>query len=659
MNQDLKNLFILEVKELLEQFEDDLINLENSPNKQQLIDEVFRFVHSIKGAAGMYGFNEIVIIVHNLEEIFRKIKQGKLQLNQNIIDLSLKAKDLILSLLESKKINGLTQDLQALIQNLEQFNPELKDFNQRFNKPQTGQKTYYIIFHPDADIYQRAINLSSIIDDIQKLKYSLIKPFEAPKQQGKFDIFWEIVAYVEDESELKQIFVFVEDEIKKEQLCDCNAFQLPGFKQFYQNLGNEFSPERLEKLRKFIQDNLSHGSQQTQTQAEKQQTPDLAINEQSLNYVRLPAYQLDNLLKYVTQLITYNYQLQVAIDKGDTQQIKFISQTLQSLINEIKDYTLQLRLLPISVLFRSYNRLVRDLAIQQNKKVRLILEGEDTMIDKTYIEKLYTPLLHIIRNAIDHGIETPQERIAKNKSPVGIVKISAYQSHANLIIQVQDDGRGIDLEQIRKRALEMGLIGQDEVLSDEELLKLIFSPGLTTSVKVDEISGRGMGMNVIRTAIAELKGEVEVDTEPGLGTTITIKLPTTLSIIETLHLSAGGINFLLPVFNIVSVEKLHVSQIKGLEQGKIEYRGETVPVLDISEFLELEQEQMPEKRVLVILSVGQCQYGLIFDQVYGQISAVVKNLGAIFYALDFFIGASILGDGRIAYILDPFKVYKC
>ena len=659
MNQDLKNLFILEVKELLEQFEDDLINLENSPNKQQLIDEVFRFVHSIKGAAGMYGFNEIVIIVHNLEEIFRKIKQGKLQLNQNIIDLSLKAKDLILSLLESKKINGLTQDLQALIQNLEQFNPELKDFNQRFNKPQTGQKTYYIIFHPDADIYQRAINLSSIIDEIHKLKYSLIKPFEAPKQQGKFDIFWEIVAYVEDESELKQIFVFVEDEIKKEQLCDCNAFQLPGFKQFYQNLGNEFSQERLEKLRKFIQDNLSHGSQQTQTQAEKQQTPDLAINEQSLNYVRLPAYQLDNLLKYVTQLITYNYQLQVAIDKGDTQQIKFISQTLQSLINEIKDYTLQLRLLPISVLFRSYNRLVRDLAIQQNKKVRLILEGEDTMIDKTYIEKLYTPLLHIIRNAIDHGIETPQERIAKNKSPVGIVKISAYQSHANLIIQVQDDGRGIDLEQIRKRALEMGLIGQDEVLSDEELLKLIFSPGLTTSVKVDEISGRGMGMNVIRTAIAELKGEVEVDTEPGLGTTITIKLPTTLSIIETLHLSAGGINFLLPVFNIVSVEKLRVSQIKGLEQGKIEYRGETVPVLDISEFLELEQEQMPEKRVLVILSVGQCQYGLIFDQVYGQISAVVKNLGAIFYVLDFFIGASILGDGRIAYILDPFKVYKC
>ncbi len=659
MNQDLKNLFILEVKELLQQFESDLINLENSPDKKQLIDEVFRFVHSIKGAAGMYGFNEIVIIVHNLEEIFRKIKQGNLQLNQTIFDVSLKAKDLILKLLESKKTDALSKELHDLIQSLEQFNPELKDFNQRFNRQQNGQKTYYIIFHPDADIYQRAINLSSIIEDLQKLEFSLVKPFEAPKEEGKFDIFWEIIVYVDDEAVLRQIFVFVEDEVKKQQLCNCNAFQIPGFKQFYQNLGDNFSPHRFEKLKQFIQQNLNQESQQPETDLTKEQQQNLGLKEQSLNYVRLPAYQLDNLLKYVTQLITYNYQLQVAIDLSDTGQIKFISRTLQSLINEIKDYTLQLRLLPISVLFRAYNRLVRDLALQQNKKVRLIIEGEDTVIDKTYIEKLYTPLLHIIRNAIDHGIETPEERIAKDKSPVGTIKISAYQSHANLIIQVQDDGRGIDLEQIRRRALEMQMISENDKLTDKELLKLIFSPGFTTSVKVDEISGRGMGMNVIRKVIGELKGEVDVDTELGLGTTVTIKLPTTLSIIETLHLSASGVNFLLPVFNVVSVEKLPVSQIKAASDGKIRYRGEMVPVLDISEFLGLHKSEGLDKRVLVVLSVGQCKYGLVFDSVYGQISAVVKNLGAVFYALDFFIGASILGDGRIAYILDPFKVYKC
>ena len=659
MNPDFKNLFILEVKDLLQQFESDLIDLENSPERQELIDEVFRFVHSIKGAAGMYGFNEIVIIVHNLEEIFRKIKQGNLHIDKKIIDLSLHAKDLILRYLNVEKTPNLSEDLQNLIREFERLNPELKDFNKRFNKTSENQKTYYIIFHPDADIYQRAVNLTAIIEDLEGLKYSLVKPFEAHKNPEKFDIFWEIIAYVDDLTELDQIFVFVQDEVQKKILCDCNAFELQGFKEFYQSLGENFSADRYEKLRNFIQDQLKQKLQKQENQSVGQSADSLEVKEQSLNYVRLPAYQLDNLLKYVSQLITYNYQLQVAIDKSDTNQVKIISQTLQTLISEIKDYTLQLRLLPISVLFRSYNRLVRDLAFQQNKKVRFIIEGEDTMIDKTYIEKLYTPLLHIIRNAIDHGIETPQERIEKNKSPVGTIKISAYQSQANLIIQVQDDGRGIDLELIRKRALELGLLQQDEKLTDQELLKLIFSPGLTTSAKVDEISGRGMGMTVIRTAIGELKGEVEVDTEPGLSTTITIKLPVTLSIIETLHLSAGGINFLVPVFNIVSVEKLPVSQIQGIKDGRIDFRGETVPVLDLNKFLELKDGQQYDKRVLVILSVGQCKYGVIFDNVHGQISAVIKNLGAVFYALDIFIGASILGDGRIAYILDPFKVYKC
>ena len=657
MNSDFKNLFIIEVKELLEQVERDILKLEEAPEfSKDLLEEIFRNLHSIKGAAGMYEFDNVVVIAHQLEEIYRKILNQELEFDEKIGELTLEAKDFIVAILDGKNVPK-SAEIEKFIKSVSVYNPNLKSLNLPSYEGEKVLRTYYIVFEPNVDIYERAVNLTGIINDLEKFEYAFFKPFEnkANQQKGKFNLFWEIIIATVDRAKLDSIFIFVKEEVDIKVLCDCNAFEIEGFREFYNKLGDSFSRERYYQLKQFIESNFSIGQEGNNAELRELSSNDYEDKTANLNYIKTPAKHLDHLLNSVSQLIVYNSQLEVAVNNRDIEQIKKISDAFQRLVIEIKQSTLSLRLVPISVLFQSYRRLVRDLAKKEGKKVRLIIEGEETMIDKTYAEKLYTPLLHLIRNAIDHGIELPEERLKNEKEEYGIVKLSAFQTNENLIIQVQDDGRGIDPDLIRTKAIELGLIKPDAKLTLEQIYNLVFQPGFTTNTSVNSISGRGIGMDAIRIAVRDLKGDIDINSELGLGTTVTLKLPVSLSIIDTLHVTVNDTNFLIPISNIVTIEKFDYSNFKFVSENQIYYKNKILPVIDIRKLMRLGGQRADEE-ILLVIDIGTFRYGLIFEDVKGYYNAVVKNLGAVFYPLYYFIGASVLGDGKIAYIIDLHKI---
>jgi len=452
--------------------------------------------------------------------------------------------------------------------------------------------------------------------------------------------------------------MFISDEVTIKKLCNCNVFENEFFDEFFRDkiAPLSFGEKRMILLEEFAKKIEEAKNEETDEKAEeKKAETDKGFKE--IKSIRVPSEKLDILLNLVSELIINNSQLSVAIESQNWEKTKYLAENIVKLTNSIKENTLSLRLISIGTLFESYQRLVRDLSIQLGKEVVFVTEGSETLIDKSIVEKLYTPLLHIIRNALDHGIEMPEERVKKGKSKKGMIRLVAFHSNMNVIIQVQDDGRGIDPQKIKAKAIEKGLINIADNLTDEQILDLIFTPGFSTSENITSVSGRGVGMDVIRHSIRELRGDVEVDSEVGLGTSITIKLPLTLSIIDTLHVKTANTNFLIPISNIIRSEKIKPAELETHSGQRIVYEDELLPFFDIRSLLNIGGQNAEEEN-LIIIDLGNQKLGLIFEKIVGEVNAVVKTMGSIFNSMDFFLGASILGDGSIAYILDPYKLSK-
>ena len=672
MFDDLKKMFIAEVKELLDKMEQDLLQLENNLDDKGIIGEIFRFMHTIKGAAGMYGLEKTVEVAHKFEDLFAKIRDGKIKANQKIITLSMKAKDLIIDFIEAKdegdvsqtRFNNLINELNEIVKdNSTKDNEQAQEKQESIEEPDIyrGPVTYYIIIDPDNDIEERGINFTGIIEDLSKYKDIIITPFNDPERsaKGKYPVLWEVILSTDDNiSNIENIFMFISDEVTIKKLCNCNVFENDFFDEFFRDkiAPLSFGEKRMILLEEFAKKIEEAKNEETDEKAEeKKAETDKGFKE--IKSIRVPSEKLDILLNLVSELIINNSQLSVAIESQNWEKTKYLAENIVKLTNSIKENTLSLRLISIGTLFESYQRLVRDLSIQLGKEVVFVTEGSETLIDKSIVEKLYTPLLHIIRNALDHGIEMPEERVKKGKSKKGMIRLVAFHSNMNVIIQVQDDGRGIDPQKIKAKAIEKGLINIADNLTDEQILDLIFTPGFSTSENITSVSGRGVGMDVIRHSIRELRGDVEVDSEVGLGTSITIKLPLTLSIIDTLHVKTANTNFLIPISNIIRSEKIKPAELETHSGQRIVYEDELLPFFDIRSLLNIGGQNAEEEN-LIIIDLGNQKLGLIFEKIVGEVNAVVKTMGSIFNSMDFFLGASILGDGSIAYILDPYKLSK-
>ncbi len=682
MYEDLKNEFISEAKDLLDTTEKHLLLLEQDPENKKFVQEIFRAMHTIKGAAGIYGYERTVDLAHAFENLFALIRDDKLQVDNKIISLALKAVDVLLSLItadsEDQIPHDITDQLQSEIKNI---TANIKEQKQK-SEPKKDFHTYYILFEPDADIAKRGVKIDSILSDFEEFDNKIITKITDPArtEKNKLQDFYEIiVACPYSQDQLKAIFLFTPNQFEITKIADFNLFADKNFIDFYNKAVKTlpFSPQRLDLVKnyantiknKFIETKETTKPEdkgQSQPQAKKEELI-IGLEEikqvidetkqKYLQYIKVPAQKLDLLLSLVSELIITNSQLTESAQNGDFTHVQQLSENIAKTINEIKETTLHLRLIEIKTILPPYYRLVRDLSLKLGKKIDFITEGTDTHIDKTIIDKLSTPLMHILRNAIDHGIEPPEERRAKGKRETGIIRFIAYYSNTNVVIQIQDDGRGIDPEKVRQVAIEKGFISPDVKLSKKEVYDLLFVPGFSMAKKITDISGRGVGMDAIKKAILDLRGDIEVDSEVDLGTSITIKLPLTLSIIETLHVSTGNMHFLIPVANVIRCDIVKLSDLKWHSGQRIILNGEIIPLVDIGQLFGLDSNDDDEKNLLLISS-GRQPYGLIFDKIHGEYQAVIKNLGPVFNTLDIFVGASILGNGSVAYILDTYKLQK-
>lgn len=367
--------------------------------------------------------------------------------------------------------------------------------------------------------------------------------------------------------------------------------------------------------------------------------------------INVSSFKIDELLNLVSELVTSTAGIQSHAERlGDTQ-LKDSVENIEKLTKQFRNNALDLRLIPIGTLLNRFRIQIRNMARELNKEVNLIIEGQDTEIDKAILKVLERPLMHIIRNSIDHGLEPVEERLTAGKEEQGLLKIVAFYSGANVIIQIQDDGRGINLERVKKCAIENGYIQPGQQVSDKELLTLIMEPGFTTSNNVSMVSGRGVGMDVVRKELNEVSGSIEIETEKGLGTFITLKLPTTLSIIDTLMIEVENSNYLLPLLEVEYCFKELRSVIFGNDNRYLRYKDEMIPFIALREKFNYSNNQNEEDMVVIINKFHQ-RYALIVDKVLGQQQTVIKSLGELFVKQPYFSGGNIMVDGKLALILD-------
>ena len=374
--------------------------------------------------------------------------------------------------------------------------------------------------------------------------------------------------------------------------------------------------------------------------------------------IRVPADKLDQLVNLVGELVTVQARLSEVAGRRDDGDILDISETVDRLTAALRENTMSIRMLPLKTTFERFRRLVHDLSADLHKEVDLTLEGADTALDKTVIDQLNDPLVHLIRNSMDHGIETPQARRAAGKSANGTIHLSARHSGANVLIQVSDDGRGLDAEAIRARAVERGLIDEAARLSEAEIFSLIMTPGFSMAREVTEVSGRGVGMDVVRRSIDALRGSIDIASKPGEGLTVTLRLPLTLAIIDGLLVRVGDAHFVLPLANsleCVELTRQDILDAHGKHLANV--RGEIIPYIRLSEYFHMTTSR-PEREQIMVVETEHGHYGFVVDQVLGDHQTVIKNLGRFYRNVQVVSGATILGNGTVALILDPHRLVQ-
>jgi two-component system chemotaxis sensor kinase CheA len=482
-------------------------------------------------------------------------------------------------------------------------------------------------------------------------------------------VSWDaVLTTAADENTVRDVFIFIEDRAKVEIRLIESAVESE-----HQRLGDllvergDIAPEQLERLlggRPKVGEILVEAGLVTEDKVHaavlEQQHLD-AVREkrrkaEAASTLRVPAAKLDSLVNIVGELVTVQARLSgYALNCGDSE-IGFIAEEVERLSEMLRENTMSIRMLPIGETFGRFKRLVRDLSGELGKKVELITEGNETELDKGVIEQLSDPLVHLIRNSIDHGIESPELRTAARKSESGSIQLSAVHAGAHVLIRVSDDGAGLNRTTIRARAVERGLIDADAALTDAQIDALIFAPGFSTAERVTEVSGRGVGMDVVQRSIDALRGTLSVASTPGRGTSITLKIPLTLAIIDGLLVEAGGAYFVLPLSNILECIELIREKEGGAPRGSlVAVRDELVPYIVIRERFSIPGDA-PRIEQVIIADTHDGKCGFVVDRVIGDHHTVVKKLGSLYRHVDEVSGATILGDGTVALILDPDKL---
>lgn len=683
MNESHRQAYLEEAADLLRELEGALLELEESPSNAELIGRVFRALHTIKGSGAMFGFDAVAAFTHEFETAFDSLRSGRGHATPDLIGIALEGRDHIQELLHAAPgADGLAPATAGILERLRQAAaaPEAPSSHAAEPavpaRPPGGQElqTFRVRFDPQRDILLSGTNPILLLRELAGLgDLSLAAHLDRIPRLTEFNAdecytHWDgVLTASVDENAVRDVFIFVEDRalVQVQPIGSADEIERRRLGEILVDRG-DVRPDDAEKV---LSDRPRIGELLVEAGLTTPDRVDAAVLEQqhveklresrrraeAASTLRIPAAKLDALVDIVGELVTVQARLSsYAVASGDSE-ITLIAEEVERLTAQLREDTMSARMLPIGETFSRFKRLIRDLAAELGKKIDFVAEGGETELDKTVIEQLNDPLVHLVRNAIDHGIESPEVRLAGGKPESGRIHLSACHEGAFVVIQVTDDGRGMNRDAIRARALERGMIPAGASLSDDELFALTFAPGFSTASAVTAVSGRGVGMDVVQRGLKALRGSVSIASEAGRGTTVTLKIPLTLAIIDGLLVEAGGAFFVVPLANIAECFEMEGRVDRPQRHALVHVRGEMVPYIVLRERFGIFGRPPGIEQVIVAETpAGKC--GFVVDRVIGDHNTVVKKLGGMYRGVEEVSGATILGDGRIALILDVNKV---
>lgn len=682
-------LFIDETKEHLQSLNEHILELEKDPENDDTINEIFRAAHTLKGMSGTMGYTRMQRLTHDLENVFSEIRNGNMKANEKLVDILFRGLDALESYLEVISSTGSegTEDNEDIINDLNEViaeetgadsdtseepkkdetgaekeekpvedNPAKNKYQQipvseyeihaMENAKEDGQNVFGItVYLQETCILKaaRAFLVFKTVEDKGELIKSIPDTEKIEDEEFEFDFSW-ILATKESKETIKQLIMNV-SEIA--EVC------IDDFK--YTVAVQNTQPEKEEKKEE---------KPEVKEPAKKQPPQAATKGKVASRSVRVDIDKLDVLMNLVSELIIAKNAL-VSVTSGDNgaevgsgQMFHENIEYLERVTTNLHESVMKVRMVPIESVVNRFPRMIRDLNRKLNKKMELYMTGEDTELDRTVIDELGDPLMHLLRNSADHGLESNAERVRLGKPEVGSIFLDAYQDGNNVTIEVRDDGGGIDTEKVRRKALEKGTITlqQAEAMTDKDYIDLLFQPSFSTADQISDVSGRGVGLDVVKTKIESLGGSIEARTVKGQGSTFRIQLPLTLAIIQALMVEVGMEKYAIPLGNIDTIEDISQEDIKLVQSKEVIYlRGSVIPIIRMNEILEMEdydKEADIESGVAVVVKKGDQRLGLVVDNLLGQQETVIKSMGHHITNAKLFSGATILGDGEVALILD-------
>ncbi|WP_419728559.1 chemotaxis protein CheA [Lichenicola sp.] len=644
-------IFEQEAQELLDQLEQVLLDMEGNPDNGELIDGAFRALHTIKGSGAMFGFEAVASFTHHVETAFDCVRQGKLGATPELIALTLAAKDHIRRLIDhpgdddAEVATPILHGLQALVDGI--------------GRPAIGDKaavaSWRIQMRLPKDTMSMGTNPLILLDDLRLLgPTTVIAEIQDVPPIARLDpsdchLSWTILLSTSaPRTAIEDVFLFVIDDMELGiERIDTGA-GLASQSDRPIPAGNAVNepPPKPAFPRSEADPGVHKGAKPPRSTASETR------HAKTADSVRVPAERLDDLMDRVGELVIAQSRLSQVASAGNDPQIKSIAEDIERLTLELRDTTMGVRTVAIVALFGRFRRLIHDLGKELGKEIELTTVGEETELDKTLIEQLSDPLIHLLRNAVDHGLEQPEQRLASGKPRCGRITLTARHSGAEILISIADDGRGLDRDRIRARAEENGLLVPGQAITDNELFQVIFEPGFSTAREVTSLSGRGVGMDVVKRALEGLRGKIDITSVTGSGTELTLRLPLTLAIIDGLLVRIGLSRYVLPLSTVEECVELSTEQdTRSHGCSFLNIRGDLVPFLRLRELFATSTPPDTYQKVVVVSS-GKSRVGLVVDQVIGNHQTVIKSLSRLHAQVQTFSGATILGDGTVALILD-------
>lgn len=654
-NSIYRDLFFEETDEYLQTLNECLLDLEKNPEDTGVLDEMFRSAHTLKGMAATMGYQTMTDLTHRMESVMELYRDGKRIIDSETVSLIFTCLDKLSEIVEDLRaenegnidIKELLSELSKVVEGSRKI--ETKEVEETLIKSELSETDALVIRNAQEDqfhAYDILVRLDKgcllkgarsylVINKLeQKGEIIHTTPNVEKLEEGDFENSFRLTYLTkEEESSIKELI----EGIAEIESVIIERIVLPSNEKIETGKKNEVEKEK-EKEKEV-----------TITEKEQKDTVAKSTSHHVSQSVRVDIAKLDNFMNLVSELVIYRTRLEDLSGKTQGSEIKEPLEHVARITSELQDLVLKIRMEPVNVVFNRFPRMIRDLSKELDKEINLIIEGEDTELDRTVVSELGEPLIHLIRNAADHGIETASVREAQGKSKEGTIKLSAYQEGNRVVITVSDDGKGLDPVAIKESAERKGI--ETQGMSDKDLINLIFNQGFSTAKEVTNVSGRGVGMDVVKQKISSLGGSIDVISEVNKGTSFIIKLPLTLSIIEALMVKVGGETFAIPLGIIEKVVKVENGEILQSHNDEIYmYRGIAVPVVRINEKLSIEEIQSEKHLILILL--GNKYYALLVDMLIGQQEIVIKKLTGILGKMKEYLGATILGNGDITLILD-------